>query len=507
MIENRSYVVRPLSKAPRADMKDLFWVYLSSTSLVVHGLKPGDACQFETAQGVLCSAIVWDNKIQDAVVQTSRTFQGLYNLKLGDKITLRSSSVSIADALDIVLRETSQGEDQQLIAEEDRAHWAWILKYALMRAVYLCPGLPFDEIEVKVIGQKRSFQIFQINGSSDLSLYRFQQEMNVSIRAEAEGFNDGELPAGTRKPLQLSRNGIAGLDRQIARINRLLASCDTKKLPGSYPQRLGGMIVHGPPGTGKSLILNRIGLLNWRKVLHLDGRSKKSPNDQISAVRQVFVEARQTQPSVILIPRLEAIAGKASQDYSPALNLASILSEEIDALGDAQVLVFAETRNVTNVDDELRNPERLDIEIETTVPDSQSRQEILRLLCGLPKDAASALYDSIGLRSHGYVGADLLRLIRCAKLSAIGRVLDSQPANSDGAMNEIPGTRQEVELIEEDFEEALREVRPSALREVFLQTPNVRWGDIGGQGTCFVLLYNVNPSVEMVMLRQSTQCM
>ena len=362
--------------------------------MLLHGLQPGDACEFTTSQGTPCPAIVRDNPtIGDSVVQFSKTFQGLYHLKPGDEITLQSSKISIADAEEVVLRETSREAGQEPIAEEDRIHWAWIMKGALQRAVHLCPGLPFDGIDP---GQwpKRSFQILQINGSNDLNVYQSQPRLNPNIRIEASETND-EISALRRcERLHVSGHEIAGLDYQIAQINDRMASFDTTQTPVNFrvgaPKLQDSIIVHGPSGTGKSLILNKLSKLGWKKVHRLENLEERSRKE---ALHQVFMEARQHQPSLILIPQVENVA----------VSIASHLAKELDALGDAQVLVVAETNNSSKVDDVLRIPGRLDLEVETTVPDSKARREILRLIWGLSKDVESAMFDRIGDRTHGYV--------------------------------------------------------------------------------------------------------
>lgn len=487
MVESRNYVVRPHpNNSARPEMNDLFWVYLSPSNLSLHSLRPGDACQFETAQGTSCSAIVFDGpNIKDSVIQTSKTFQGLYSIKLGDKITLRSTQNPIVEVHSILLRETSHDEGREWLTEDERHHWAWIMKLALSRAVYLCPGLPFDNIEV--LGQRRSFQIFQINGSNDLVVYRFNPDMNISIRIEPGSSGSEVHSTRTCEPLQLSNGHIAGLDRQLAQINLRLTSYDKTqpivKFPAGYSQRRGGIIIHGPSGTGKSLILNGIGELNWSRVHRLEdiGRFQRL-SDQADAVRKVFADARKHQPSLIMIPRLEVIAGKSNQDYSSTVNVTSLLASQIDGLGDSQVLVVAEASNIANIDDEVRKLGRLDFEIETTVPDSQSRKEILRLASGLPKIDSSAVLDNIGDRTHGYVGGDLLRLFWMATDNARSRVL----AGDVGHLSRRNGgteTNSEIhqEITEDDLSHAMAEVRPSAMREVLLETPKVKWSDIGGQ--------------------------
>ena len=485
MSESRSYAVRPHpNNAARTDMTDLFWVYLSPANLLLHGLKNGDACQFETALGASCSAIVFDNpKLQDSVVQTSKTFQGLYDIKLGDRISVHSSQNPILNAQDIVLRETSQTVGHKWLTDHERHFWAWILEDTLQRAVYLCPGLPFDKIEAR--RQKRSFQIIRINGSSDLTVYRFIPEMNVNIHVENGDLKDDTSSTTVRDALRIPSDEVAGLDRQLAQINLRLTSYDEDrpvlKFPTGYSKRRGGIVICGPSGTGKTLILDKIAKLSWRRVVYLDDHDHyQRLGDRADFVRKAFASARREQPSVIIIRRLEAIAGRPNQDNSSAVNMTSLLASQLDALDGTQVLVVAETNNIASVDDEVRKLGRLDFEVEMTVPDSNARKEILRLASGLAKNTASALLDRIGNRTHGYVGADLFKLFWQATDKAKGRIFAGQAES----MDKTDGTTEPMELqeiTEEDLNSAMVEIRPSAMREVFLETPKVRWDDIGGQ--------------------------
>ena len=162
------------------------------------------------------------------------------------------------------------------------------------------------------------------------------------------------------------------------------------------------------------------------------------------------------------------------------VNITSTLAAEFDSLGSAKVLVVAETSSITSIDPEILKVGRFELQVETTIPDTQSRKQILRLISGLPKDATSTNLDAIGNRTHGFVGADLSRLLRSAWRIARSRMsmaLNGYQDNENGDSE----TDLIIQVDEQDLSDALRRTRPSALREVFLETPNVRWGDIGGQ--------------------------
>lgn len=258
MAEARSYTVRPSPKAARADLKDTFWIYLSPANLLLHGLRPGEVCEIQTPDAVSGSAIAFDNaKIQDTVIQTSKTLQNLYSFKLGDKVTLSASPSSVAIAQNVTLREYSEDDKRNPMPKQDRVHWAWIVEDVLRRAEHICQGMVFENIEAK--RQTRSFKIALINGCSAPPVRVFRFESDVEVRVETD--NIDHLPASfENKIIGISKETIAGLDNQIKRINqRLIAYGHPPRqvtFPAGYPSRQGGMLIHGPSGTGK-----RLGLL------------------------------------------------------------------------------------------------------------------------------------------------------------------------------------------------------------------------------------------------------
>ena len=233
--------------------------------------------------------------------------------------------------------------------------------------------------------------------------------------------------------------------------------------------------------TGKTTILNHLATTGWKKVLWLQ-IDFQSQRESDLAVRRTFTEAHRNQPSLIIIDRLESVAGKIGSQGTPlAINIAQALCSEMDRLDDGRILVVAATRTLANVYEDLRAPGRFDFNVEMTIPDSRSRYDLLKLLSGLSKDAESPELRRIGDRTHGYVGADLLSLFRCAMEKAEERALASRPEEREKGLNQDPEVEAEVTVEEVDLSAAMVEVRPTAMREVFLETPQVRWSDIGGQ--------------------------
>ncbi len=484
MADNRSYIVRPPPKAPRTDLKDAFWIYLSPGNLLLHGLRPGEICQIRDLQGTSGLAIARDNaKIQDSVVQVSPTIQAIHGFKLGDHISIQAFKDSITTVGSVTLEESFNPNIKETMAFTDRPHWAWIAEDALRRAEYLCPGMV---LEVEARHQKRSFMVASINGSVNAGMCRLTPDSDVKVDVETTGSQNEVSSSSEHGSLEILNDHIAGLDRQIMEINDNLNACSNSPLgkvefPTNPPFRWGSILIHGPAGTGKTLILDHIAKIGGSRAFRLQVTGKGQAESEKN-LRQTFSEARLDQPSVIVIDRLEDICGKLLPQTSlPSVDLTSVLRAEIDGSSDARTLVIAATTSLNSIHDDLRTPGRFTIEVETTVPDSKARIEILKVISGLSKDAESPELQYIGERTHGYVGADLLRLYFRAIEKVKIRLWKLRSRDARTKTNGVASSEMNTTVTESDLNAALLEIRPTVMREVFLETPHVRWSDIGGQ--------------------------
>ncbi|KAG7660969.1 AFG2 [[Candida] subhashii] len=281
------------------------------------------------------------------------------------------------------------------------------------------------------------------------------------------------------QPIQYSH--IGGLSKQIS----LLKS--TIELPlhnptlfssfGISPPR--GILLHGPPGTGKSILLRSVANETPNvHVLTINGPAivSKYLGETENTIRDIFMEARKYQPSIIFMDELDSIAPpRQAEDTSGGETEARIVAQLLtmmDGLGDsARVIIIGATNRPNSIDVGLRRPGRFDQEIEIGIPDIASRGDILQKLVNKMQMGKYELdQGDIGLiasKTHGYVGADLTALCREAVMQAIKRGL----ATGEG----------EIKMKVEDLISAMSEIRPSAMREIFLEMPKVYWTDIGGQ--------------------------
>lgn len=503
MAESRTFTIRPLSRQARSDLKDALRVYLSSASLLSLKLRAGDLCRIDLNEGGSKNAIAWAalEKIQDTVVQTSKTLQEVCGLRLGDQVSILKQDDPIPE-VDVAILTEITGESQHLkmdsLSTDERRHWEWLLEYPLQRSEFMCPGLIFEQVEVK--GHRRSFKIQDIQSRSHHSastLFRFTGTSRSEIRTAApEAIEQASV---SESILEVSSTSVGGLERQISQINEALRDFSTVSpdysMP-SYYRSNSGILLYGSKGSGKSLLLERIAAAPWQKVFRVNSSViSRNVGEGEAALKKILSDALRHQPSLILIDQLNYIAPKrGALDSNVPHSLSSVLCEALDGIRDARVLVAAAARHPNDVDEALRTPMRLGMEIEIPIPTAKDRIGILRAIRDSANQPSDDLLDIVAERTHGYVGADLFALLQLACRKARARCLlttSSQALNqvnsltplleNDAASKASQTTAIPLDVLEDDMMDALQETRPTAMQEVFLETPKVRWRDIGGQ--------------------------
>ncbi|KAK2748197.1 AAA+-type ATPase [Onygenales sp. PD_40] len=490
MAETPKFTVRPLSKQPRNDYRESFRICLSSSSLLFIKLRPGDLCRLESAGGSPKTAIAWSSpeKLPDTVVQTSKVLQDLYGLKLGEKVAISKETEPLEEISIVRLEECTDAAKlaaQGPLIEADRAHWEWGLEYPLSKCEIVSEGMVFD-IELKAI--RKSFKVVEIatsNPGRNNTIFQFNGKSKVHIGKPLE---HSILP----NSLAVTLAGLGGLDQQVTQINERLRDFSLQEHKVSMPsfyRNSGGILIYGPKGTGKSALLSNISAAGWKKVLTINSSVlNRNKGDGEVLLRKIFSEAVQSQPSLIAIDQLGFVAPKASPNES---SISSALCEAMDTLQDSKVLVAACTRHPNDVDDALRTPHRFGVEIELPVPTAKGREAILLAIRGpslVPDDNQLA---KLAERTHGYVGADLFSLLQLSCRKAETRQI-SNMEHEKSLSNEQPtldsvspdpeiASETPLQIEDADIALALQETRPTAMREVFLETPKVKWSDIGGQ--------------------------
>ena len=289
---------------------------------------------------------------------------------------------------------------------------------------------------------------------------------------------------------------IGGLHKEVARVREII------ELPLKYPEvfaHLGidapkGVLLYGPPGTGKTLIARAIAHEANVHFIHVNGPEiiDKFYGASEAQLRKMFDEAERNAPAIIFIDEIDAIAPKREEmggERQVERRVVAQLLALMDGLESrGQVVIIAATNIPNALDPALRRPGRFDREIEIGIPDKEGRREALEIHSrGMPLAEAVDLDRLAGI-THGFVGADLAALCREAAMSALRRLMP----DIDFRTTEIPYDKLAALKIEGgDFESALAEVEPSALREVATEISDVRWDDVGGADEVKKLLTEV----------------
>ncbi|KAL8971529.1 MAG: hypothetical protein Q9183_001013 [Haloplaca sp. 2 TL-2023] len=474
MVKEDIFTVRPYAPA-KASLKESLRIYLSATAVQSHGYRAGDVCQLRTPTDTTFLVVVWPAKesIQKSIVQLPKFLQYEYGLKLGDEIHVSRVSGPVGDAGEVTLTECKgyvQESSLEKLQSQEEKYWAWLLEYELEQAELICPGM---FLGVRAKGLERVFRIATVNGSDRQNLYRSLTIRHVAI-------SSGVSSQGTFELRTIDHAMVGGLGAQLAKLNSVLAmynpSVDSDKVNTSHRPRRGGVVIHGPSGTGKTMLLRLISEAGWRKVFHIqNGIFGARVGGEHEAVRQIFRDAHCHQPSVIIIDDLDTIARK-EETYSSPQSLTKVLCDGLDGRGDSQILVIGATRDLALVHDTVRRPKRLALEIELPVPGTDARLEILGLAVGSLKSSQSPRLWDLANRTPGFVGSDLDELAQVAMDNALLRLRGSDKGRRmDGNL-----TFEEA-VTEADIETALNNVKPTAMKEIYLDTPRVRWSDIGGQ--------------------------
>ena len=334
-----------------------------------------------------------------------------------------------------------------------------------------------DIIPLNIMGQRVNLVIISTKPSGPV-LMEDSTEIIVSEESAkaVQVANEGAAPS-------ISYEDIGGIKNEISRVREMI------ELPLRHPElfkRLGveapkGVLLYGPPGTGKTLLAKAVAHETNANYYTIGGPEimSKYYGESEEKLRNIFKNAEENAPSIIFIDEIDSIAPKREEVTGEVERriVAQLLSLMDGMSSRGKVVVIGATNRINAIDPALRRPGRFDREIEIGVPDKEGRLEILQIHTrGMPLDKDVDL-EKIANISHGFVGADLQALAKESAIRALRKVLPEIDLTAESIPSE---TLKKIIVTMDDFLNVIKEMEPSALREVFVEVPNVSWNDIGG---------------------------
>ena len=423
------------------------------------GLTPGDIIEISGKRKT--AAICWPGYAEDSgrgIIRIDGYIRRNAGVSIDEKVVIRRIEAKNAEKIVLAPTEPLRIEG----AEEYLAH---ILEgKVVMRGDYVPLGIMGRTIDLMVVNVQPPAQAVIITRDTKIAM--------------------GERPAAmVREVPRVTYEDIGGLHEEIRKIREMV------ELPLKYPElfeRLGveapkGVLLYGPPGTGKTLLAKAVANETNAAFFSISGPEimSKYYGESEERLREIFRQAEENAPSIIFIDEIDAIAPKREEVTGEVeKRVVSQLLALMDGLKSrGRVVVIGATNRPNAIDPALRRPGRFDREIEIGVPNNQGRLEILQIHTRNMPLAEDVDLEKLASITHGFVGADLAALCKEAAMRALRRILPEIDFEKDTIPAEVLN---KITVTMDDFMEALKDVEPSAMREVLVEVPNVKWEDIGG---------------------------
>ncbi len=423
------------------------------------GLQSGDVIEIIGKNSV--PAIVWPGYPEDrgkGIIRIDGSLRSNAGVGIDDKVRIRKVEAKPAEKL--------------VIAPTEPVRFMGGETY-LLRLLEGRPVKRGQKIRVEVFGHVLTFVIVSTKPTGVVIVNR---DTVIDLKEKPVEEVKRNVP-------NVTYEDIGGLKRELRLVREMI------ELPLKHPelfQRLGidppkGVLLYGPPGTGKTLIAKAVANEVDAHFISISGPEimSKYYGESEQRLREIFEEAKENAPSIIFIDEIDSIAPKREEVTGEVERrvVAQLLTlmDGLEARGD--VIVIGATNRPDAIDPALRRPGRFDREIEIGVPDREGRKEILEIHTRNMPLADDVDLDQLADLTVGFVGADLAALCKEAAMHALRRVLPEIDLEAEEIPEEV---LENLKVTMEDFLEALKNIEPSAMREVLVEVPKVRWEDIGG---------------------------
>jgi transitional endoplasmic reticulum ATPase len=443
------------------------------------GLSGGDFIRVEGADGAAI-ARVWPGYPEDdgtGVIRIDGKLRQEASVGIDDRVTVEQVDVEPADRITIALpqRLGIRGNIDALIRRELGGQPVTEGQNVQLPLGFGFMGGQSQAVPLKIAGTSPSGTVV-VTDSTEIEISEKPAEEIVS----GPGGGAGQAPDGSP---DVTYEDIGGLDDELEQVREMI------ELPMRHPElfkRLGidppkGVLLHGPPGTGKTLIAKAVANEIDASFHTISGPEimSKYYGESEEQLRDVFEEATEEAPAIVFMDELDSIAPKreeAGGDVERRV-VAQLLSL-MDGLEErGEVVVIGATNRVDAIDPALRRGGRFDREIEVGVPDRDGRKEILQVHTRNMPLADGVDLDAYAENTHGFVGADLESLAKESAMHALRRIRPQLELESDEIDADVLNS---IQVTDNDLKQALKGIEPSALREVFVEVPDVTWSDVGG---------------------------
>ncbi len=455
------------------------------------GVRPGDIVEIK------------GERVTVAIVDRAYPGDMGLNIIRMDGITRRNANTSISETVHVKKSEVKEAKKVTIApARKDvmiKASPIFFKRGLLGRAV-----VKGDLVSLGGAGSRKTsmsgspffddiFNVFDENGNSGFGV--FGELKFIIINTDAKGpiivtesteidYKPEAVEVAEETVPDTSYEDIGGLDNEIKMVREMV------ELPLKHPEifeRLGveppkGVLLSGPPGTGKTLLAKAVANETHANFTVINGPEimSKYYGQSEENIRKIFEDAEKNSPSIIFIDELDAIASKREETKGEVEKrvVAQLLALMDGLKSRGKVVVIAATNMPNSLDPALRRPGRFDRELEIGVPDRQGRLNVLKIHTRNMPLSKKVNLESIANITYGFVGADLEALTKEAAMSVIRRILPDIKLDDETTISKE--LLEKLVIMAKDFKNALKVVRPSAMREFLVEVPSVKWSDVGG---------------------------
>ncbi len=446
-------------------------------------LKDGDVIEIEGNKLTTATVIASQSDVSLGILRIDSYLRKNAGTSIGEEVTIRPAQIKEAKKVKLapVDQEIAIQGNINSVFLNRIVNKGDIIMTGIRRPQPQVPNMMLDDIINQMMANRTSIGEIKLAVVSTKPLGPVKITEDTQIEMETKPVDPSKFE-GVENLIDVSYEDIGGLENEVKKIREMV------EIPLKRPElfkQLGisapkGVLLHGPPGTGKTLLAKAVANETNAHFILINGPEimSKYVGGSEEQLRELFEEAEENSPSIIFIDELDAIAPKRAEVTGDVerRTVAQLLTLMDGLKSRGEVVVIGATNRPDAIDEALRRPGRFDREIEIGVPDKEERKEILEVHTRSMPLTEDVNLDELTEVTHGFVGADLEALCKEAAMRVLRRILPEIQTDKEVPQEVL----EKMVLDKQDFKDALKEIQPSALREVLVQIPDINWDDVGG---------------------------